>query len=92
MKIIGKTDNGFIVEVDKDEAYNIIGFYGKSQTGRVLDIGSEILVSKMYRRLYDIEARKSELASVSSTLRSIAGLLDGFNPVIASLSEVKEEM
>jgi hypothetical protein len=83
MKIIGKSENGFILEASRDEVANLIGYYFSCSDGcKMPSIGDELQVSKMYRQLYDLKNRQPELQKVVGTLRGLADMLEPVCPVI----------
>ena len=83
MKIIGKTENGYIVEASKDDVANLVGYHGQYDTKyKPLSVGDEILVSKMFRQLYELKNNQPELQKVVGTLRNLADLLEPVCPVI----------
>jgi hypothetical protein len=89
MKVIGKTENGYIIEASRDDVANLVGYNSQYSTGyKSLSVGDEILVSKMFRQLYDLEHHQPELQKVVNTLRGMADLLGPVCPVIEK--QVKE--
>ena len=53
MKIIGKTNDGFILESSAKELANLIGFYSE-YTNELPKVGSEIEIDHMYNQLYQL--------------------------------------
>jgi len=82
MKIIGKTENGYIIEASKDDVANLIGYYSHYSKEVNISVGDEIQVSKMYQQLHDLERSQPEMRKVVSTLRGMADLLEPVCPVI----------
>jgi hypothetical protein len=86
MKIIGKTDKGFILEAHEDEIAKLIGYhYESSMPARKnqsygshdkLKIGDEINVAKMFQHLAAIESAGKDVAAVVAKLRTAADLLE----------------
>ncbi len=60
MKIIGETDNGFILDATKQEVANLIGFYSQFEIGQI-KTGMDIEVHHMYTQLYDLSHMEREL-------------------------------
>jgi|GEM_PF-2436645 len=91
MKIIGKTDRGFILEGGEDEMFNLIGFFYSGERGAPrLRVGDEILVGKMYGQLYNLANRKNTLSAMAKELRGLAELLELKQPIIF-VEEKKDE-
>ncbi|UWG96811.1 hypothetical protein LPY66_18325 [Dehalobacter sp. DCM] len=90
MKIIGQSENSFILEASKDELANLIGYYSKYDQKAKVNPGDEINISNMYRQLYTLERKQPELRKVIDTLRGIANMLEPVAPVIEGL--VKESI
>jgi len=89
VKIIGESRNGYILEVSKDEVANLIGYSSQYNTKyKPLSVGDEVLVSKMFRQLYDLQNNQPELQKVVGTLRNLADLLEPICPVIEA--QIKE--
>lgn len=85
LKILGKVNDGFIVEITRTEAYNLIGYYSgsSSRTGKIpLDIGDEIVIHEMYQQLYKLSQERKHLTDVQKTLRAAANNIDEVIPVL----------
>lgn len=90
MKIIGKTSSGFILESNKNEIYNLVGFYYHGETGAPnLDVGSEVDVASMYQQLYRIRESKGSLAKFAKELHGIADTLIVRDPIVNNLADKK---
>jgi hypothetical protein len=77
MKIIAKTDGGFILQATESEILNIAGFdWRGSQGAPTLGIGVEINVSGMFSRIEKLNRAETELKQARQSLRSIADLLE----------------
>jgi hypothetical protein len=73
MKIIGTTQNGFILESSETELANIAGYFSKfSGVVEQFKIGSEITVSAVYQKLDALANAKTELKSMEDKLQAIA--------------------
>ena len=73
MKIIGKTERGYITEIGRDELANFVGYYSESNVPNPhssysglgpFNVGDEVYVGKMYNQLYNL-ARISDQANRS---------------------------
>lgn len=94
MKIIGQSDNTFILEASKTEVANLVGYYHSSTAGvgTYLHVGAEIRVSAMFMRLHHLEQRKGELERMAKQLRAQADLLESVDPIIqAAIEDTKEK-
>lgn len=87
MKIIGKTNYGFILEASNDEAANLIGYHSQYQNKRTLEVGQEINIADMYRQLYDLSNAQDELTKCSEALKRAATLVKN-NPLPISCIKV----
>ena len=84
MKIIGKTERGFILESSEDEVANLIGHYSAYTNVDgcpKLNMGDIICVHSMYKQLYDIKHKAGELSKISKTLRQVADLVELHDPI-----------
>ena len=82
MKIIGNTDDGFIIQATNDETYRLIGYFSQYSDGRpTIKVGSEIPVNKMYNQLYHLSYHKKEIMEMQAKLRAAATLLDEVDPI-----------
>lgn len=84
MKIIGRSEEGYIIDASRDEIANLIGFYGAY--GRDYDnchigIGSEINVHNMYQQLYELSRAHNNLERSKEYLKKCISLLDFVDPV-----------
>lgn len=96
MKIIGTHEKGFIVDIDKNDMANLIGYrseYDDDFRGKKLSAGDEVAISGMYHQLYTLENKKQELSQTVLALRNMADLLEPVAPVIEKVFEdvLKEE-
>jgi hypothetical protein len=99
MKIIGErpgatrsAEKTLILEATEKEVARLLGHYfvETNELRDQLKPGAEILVSKMYERLYALAQNKA-LPSAVASLRGLADLLETQNPIIsAAVSEEAE--
>jgi hypothetical protein len=92
MKVIGKTEDGYIIDASGDEVANLIGYYGTyslRDSNRVIYVGDKINISGMYKQLYNLKNNEPKLKEVVKTLRGLADLLEPCCPVIEA--QIKEE-
>ena len=82
MKVIGKSQNGFILDASSQEVARLIGYYSSYEKGATSSVGDEIQVDKMYEQLYKLEHNQPELRKVVDTLRGLADLLEPVCPVL----------
>lgn len=76
MKIIGTTQNGFILEATENELANIAGYYSKfSGISDKFKLGTEIAVSDIYKQLDTLATAKAELAAIETQLTNVASTL-----------------
>lgn len=85
MKIIGKTENEFILTASKEEIANLIGYYNDYHLPNrrynhggyeKLMIGDEIKVAAMFRHLHSLQSAGSDIAAVVAKIRTAADLLE----------------
>jgi len=88
MKVIGKSQNGFILDASSQEVARLIGYYGSYKDGATPSVGDEIQVNKMYEQLYELKHNEPELKKVVDTLRGLADLLEPVCPVLEA--QIKE--
>lgn len=88
MEVIGKTEDGYIIEASKDEIAHLIGYSSKYDNGARVNVGDEIQVNKMFNQLYELKQNAPELNKVVKTFRNLADLLEPVCPVIEK--QIKE--
>lgn len=85
MKIIGRTEKGYILDATKEEVANLIGFYSayeKDFRKKSIGIGSEINISGMYKQLYGLAVKHDDIEKAKDNLKRCIELLDIVNPMI----------
>ena len=96
MKIIGTTENGFIIDADTNEIAKLVGYHSKyTDSFKKPKVGDEIKVDAMFNQLYTLANKKHDLSQTVKALRNIAELLEPVCPTIeksleTALDEVKE--
>ena len=87
MKIIGKGNDGFIIEVSRTEMAHLIGYYYENNEYPPLDVGTDFPVSKMFMQLYELCNQRERLEQAIATLRGTATLLEPICPIINSITK-----
>lgn len=84
MKIIGRTNNGYILDASKDEVANLIGYYGSYSLDKNIDlnVGNEINIAQMYKQLYDLHHRHEEIDRAKVKLAECIKNMEDVLPVI----------
>lgn len=87
MKIIAKTNAGFLLEADKNEVANLIGYYYADSDSKVerMEIGQVIAVAAMYKHLYALHHAKRKLAQMQKDLIEAANTLGTVEPLIPNV-------
>ena len=86
MRIIGKTENGFILEASRKELSNLTGYYSEfADSTSKLKVGQLIKVSEMYDQLYTLASKTDTISSISKKLAELIGELQIINPIIKEL-------
>jgi hypothetical protein len=72
-KIIGKTADGLLVSMTENEVAHFGGFYwgGAKDCPKPIP-GTEIKISEMYKRLYDLEKNAAKLRALAGEFRTMA--------------------
>lgn len=92
MKIIGKTDNGFILSASKDEVCNLVGYYSQySNNTPKLEVGTELAVAKMFKHLHSLGSEKHGIAAMAAKLRAAADLIGTLPDPITEASAVPDK-
>lgn len=85
MKVIGTHEGGYIVDVNKDEMANLVGYYSEYSNEfqkQKIKAGDEIMIHKMFHQLYTLANKKQELTQTVAALRNMADLLEPVAPYI----------
>ncbi len=84
MRIIGKTDNGFILEASGSELEQLDDkYYGHGRYG----IGSEITVNAMYDQVKFLNRHHSEIEVAKKSLSRIIDNLELIDPFVSPTDE-----
>lgn len=84
MKIIGTSEAGLLISASEDEIANLIGYYSKygDQVRNALRVGTEIRVSEMFKKLYEMQSMEKELVASAAKLRMCADTITLTAPLI----------
>lgn len=86
MKIIGKAEEGFILQATKTEAYNLVGYYSEYGTPeKRLEVGQEIQVNEMFKHLYYLNSHNKRIKEVIDKLNETANQLKEVDPILESI-------
>lgn len=80
MKIIGKSDGGYIIEASSSEVANLIGFYS-AYRANMPKVGATIDVHSMYQQLYKLSHMQYDLDKVVDILETYARNLKPIVPI-----------
>lgn len=89
MKIIAHTENGMILQAEKQEVARLIGFHSAYRCEKQLAIGAEIQVNAMYDQLYKIRNLKHNIklieANAAELLESIRIKCPVIEPIVDAI-------
>lgn len=86
MKVIGKSQDGYILQATSEEVANLIGFYYMDGSVREkVKVGNEIAVNKMYKHLYFLQHHRKQIEDAIGSLNKSIRHLEEVNPVIDSI-------
>ncbi len=91
MKVIGKTERGFILEASEDEIANLVGEYYWSAVERKVKIGSTINVKKMYDRIQHLRNAAGSLQEFRNKMRHIMKLTEPLDRIVENLGKTGEK-
>ena len=76
MIIIGKTAHGFLLEAERNEVANLIGYgWSKEQGCPQLEVGTTVRVVEMYEQLHLLSRAHASLKTICESLRGLADTL-----------------
>ena len=88
MKIIGKTNYGYMIEADREEIAHLVGYrFARSIPDNNIKIGSEIRINVMYNQLYKLKQMENEIEIIKETLLKIVENLGAVEPLRITCSE-----
>lgn len=77
MKIIGQTNEGYILSATIREIANLLGYYGSFSTGfKKPEDGDIINIADMYNHLFKLKEEQKKLSEMANSLRTAATLID----------------
>ena len=92
MKIIGKTEKGFIVDIGEHELARLAGYYymhGEAYT--LLVVGAEIDINAMYKQLYNVRRIKGAVETIKQSVAvltaAISTKLPILEPIVAEIEK-----
>jgi hypothetical protein len=86
MKVIGKTDKGYILEASEREVSNFIGYYSEYAEKRpTIKIGDDLAIAAMFDQLRTLAAKGKAISEASKALTEIVGQLQIIDPVVKGL-------
>ena len=95
MKIIAKTENGFLLEASKDEVANLLGEYShyhlKADVQEKLKIGATIRINKMYERITNLDHKNKNVKAAITALRDMLELFAESEPIIDKAMSKQDE-
>ena len=83
MKILGETDDGYILQATKDEVARCVGVSSRFAYGaQQLKVGVVIQVNAMYDQISSWRARRTDIEAAQRMLRATADLLGPVVPLV----------
>ena len=78
MKIIGSTEDGFVVDMHKNELKQLTGHY---YTGYKYRIGQELKIDKLFKQLEALRDQDKDVKKIAHSLKTAAGMLEKIDPI-----------
>lgn len=95
MKIIGKTENNFLVEASDSELAQLCGYSGTyympNRGEIIIRPGMTIEVTKMFAALNELSLHYNKVVAAQASLRAAADALNFPMPVLGEMSDKIEE-
>lgn len=93
MKLIGKTEHGFIAEVSELELLNLVGCWSHNDRDapRSFRVGTVVDITDMFRRGNEVKRVIHDLAGSVKTLRACADLIEQPIQIARQPNEAKPE-
>jgi hypothetical protein len=83
MKVIGKSESGYILEASNEEVANLTGYYSTyDKDYKRPNCGDNIQINSMYKQLYNLKNNEPKLKDTVKILRGLADSLEPVCPVI----------
>ena len=79
MKVIGQSEDGYIITATKDEIANLQGLYSHYSIEFKVDVGDELNIEPFYdmaRKANSIRSRRNELESVANHIAAALEIID----------------
>ncbi len=79
MKVIGKSEDGYIIAATRDEIANLQGLYSHYSDEFKVDVGDELNIEPFYnmaKKANSIRSRRDELESIASHIDSVLRIID----------------
>ena len=79
MKVIGESENGYIITATKDEIANLQGLYSHYSDRFKVNVGDELNIESFYdmaKKANSIRSRRDELESVTRHIDSALRIID----------------
>lgn len=92
MKIIGKTEEGFMLSATADELAKLLGLPGEysiEDRTKTLVPGKTIKVADLYKRLERLGHLPKEIESAQKALRGIADALEIVEPLLVETAKTE---
>ena len=86
MKVIGKTENGYLIDAKRDELANLQGMYSHYDDNFRLNIGDEINIQPFF----NMAEEAVRLRNRSDELRTAAGHIDSAIRIIDFVTKSEE--
>ena len=87
MKVIGETNDGYILQASKEEIANLQGLYSQYSEGFRVNVEDEINITPFYR----MAKNANSLRSKSDELRSAANYIDSAIRIIDFVTKATQE-
>lgn len=79
MKVIGQSEDGYIITATKDEIANLQGLYSHYSDEFKVDVGDKLNIKPFYamaRKANGIQSRRDELESVANYIAAALKMID----------------
>ncbi len=87
MKIIGTTQNGYLIDATREEIIRLVGYhYDSKEPPPNISVGDEINVAAMFGQLYSLKRCEKDLRATAVKLREAADLLEAVPPIAREIT------